>query len=88
MKKYRCCLVIVLCVIIIGLSILKNGSFNTNKRCQDSLELQLSRSILKQSLVQDSLLQKIMLLDSIYHHHKANNSAIQQLKSGAITKLK
>lgn len=70
-------IITVFCTSIIGLSIFNNISFNKYKRNKDSIELLRDSLLLRQSELQDSLLQKTIILDSIYLKSKSSDSAIQ-----------
>lgn len=84
MKKYYIITVIVLCSTIIGLSMFNSISYNRDKKRKDSIEVSRDSLLLRQSKVYDSLLQKIVMLDSIFFDHKSTDSTIkvdiQQIK--------
>lgn len=77
MNKYYITIVVVLCSIIIGLSMINNASYRINKKHKDSIELLRDSLMFKECIIQDSLLQKIGILDSIYLDNKFKDSIIK-----------
>lgn len=71
MKKYYIAILTVLCIAIIGLSIINNTSFNKNIQKKDSIE----------SRRDSFLFQNTFILDSIYFYYKSNYSMIQRYKA-------
>lgn len=70
--------VVLLCVVIIGFTILNNFSFNAeilNKKSKDFLEDSL---LLRQVEMHDLLLRKTSVLDSMSLDNKSSNSNIQE----------
>ena len=84
MKKYYIITVIVLCSTIIGLSMFNSISYNRDKKRKDSIEVSRDSLLLRQSKVHDSLLLKIVMLDSLFFDNKSTDSTIkvdiQQIK--------
>ena len=66
-----------LCVVLIGLSISNNISFIKKVNNEEMIELKKDSLIAKQYILLDSLLTRSILLDSIYHYEKLNDSIIQ-----------
>jgi len=70
--------IIILCVIIIGISILNNIFFNKEIQSRKSAEL-LKDSLLRRRVeIQDLLLQKSSILDSMRKDNKSSISIIQK----------
>ena len=70
--------VVLLCVVIIGFTIINNFSFNAeilNKKSKDFLEDSL---LLRQVEMHDLLLRKTSVLDSMSLDNKSSNSNIQE----------
>ena len=91
-KYYYIAIVIVLCSIIIRLSMHNNVTYIKDKKQKDSIDLLRDSLIFKESHVQDSLLKKIEILDSIYLDNKSNDSIvklyIQQINNDSKSILK
>lgn len=66
-----------LCIVIIGFTILNNISFNAETLNKKSTELLKDSILLRQVEMQDLLLQKISVLDSMSLDNKSN-SVIQE----------
>lgn len=85
-------MVIVLCSIIIRLSMHNNVTYIKDKKQKDSIDLLRDSLIFKESNIQDSLLRKIEILDSIYLDNKSNDSIvkvyIQQINNDSKSILK
>ena len=77
MKK-NIILIVLLCVVIIGFTILNNISFNKETLSKKSPELLMDSILFRQVEMQDSLLRKTLVLDSINVNNKLNNSIIQR----------
>lgn len=67
-----------LCVVIIGFAIFNNISFNEEIQSKKSTELLKDSILLRQVEMQDLLLQKTLVLDSMNSDNKSNNSIIQE----------
>lgn len=76
-KYYYIAIVIVLCIIIIRLSMHNNVTYIKDKKQKDSIDLLRDSLIFKESRIQDSLLKKTEILDSIYLDNKSNDSIIK-----------
>lgn len=91
-KYYYIAIVIVLCSIIIRLSMHNNVTYIKDKKQKDSIDLLRDSLIFKESNIQDSLLRKIEILDSIYLDNKSNDSIvkvyIQQINNDSKSILK
>lgn len=91
-KYYYIAMVIVLCSIIIRLSMHNNVTYIKDKKQKDSIDLLRDSLIFKESNIQDSLLRKIEILDSIYLDNKSNDSIvkvyIQQINNDSKSILK
>ncbi len=77
MKKSIFAIILVLCVVIVGLSMINNASFNKDKQYKDALEAQRDSLLNKQIESQDSLFFEIKLLDSMSNECNNNISLIQ-----------
>lgn len=76
-KYYYIAIVIVLCSIIIRLSMHNNVTYIKDKKHKDSIDILRDSLIFKESRIQDSLLKKIEILDSIYLDNKSNDSIVK-----------
>lgn len=78
MKKYYYIVItIFLCSIIIWLSMFNNIAYIKDKKHKDSIELLRDRLMFSEFIFQDSLLQKIEILDSIDSDNKSNDSIVK-----------
>ncbi len=68
----------ILCVVIIGISILNNISFNKEILSKKFTELLKDSLLLRQVEMQDLLLQKTSILDSMCIDNKSSDSIIQE----------
>lgn len=78
MKKLFVAILTVLCLAIVGLSMINNASFNKDKQYNDALEAQRDSLLNKQIESQDSLISEIILLESMSSECKKNISIIQE----------
>lgn len=76
-KYYYIVIVIFLCSIIIRLSMLNNIAYIKDKKHKDSIELLRDSLVFREPIFQDSLLQKIEILDSINLDNKSNDSIVK-----------
>ncbi len=77
MKK-NIILIVLLCVVIIGFTILNNISFNDETLSKKSTELLKDSILLRQAEMQDLMLRKTSVLDSMSSDNKTSNSVIQE----------
>ena len=70
--------IILLCIVIIGLAILNNIYFNDEILSKKSTELSKDSLLYRQVEIQDSLLGKSSVLDSMNLDHKYSNSIIKE----------
>lgn len=77
MKK-SIAIITVFCAVIIGLSIFKNISFNNKILTIKTTELLKDSLLLKQTEIQDLMLQKNAVLDSMRLDKKTSDSIIQE----------
>lgn len=70
MKKSTFVIILVLCVVIVGLSMNNNTSFNKEKQHQDTLEARRDSLLDKQIESQDSLILETNILYSISNECK------------------
>jgi hypothetical protein len=70
--------IIILCVIIIGISILNNIFFNKEIQSRKSAELLKDSLLHRRVEIQDLLLQKSSILDSMRKDNKSSISIIQK----------
>lgn len=68
----------ILCVVIIGISILKNISFIKEIQSRESTKFLKDSLLHRQTEIQDLLLQKSSILDSMRKDNKSSNSIIQK----------
>ena len=78
MKKSNFVIILVLCVVIVGLSINNNTSFNKDKQQQDALEARRDSLLDKQIESQDSLIFETNILYSIFNECKNGILIIQE----------
>lgn len=69
--------IILLCVIIIGFAILNNISFNKEMQSKKATDLSKDSLLYRQVEIQDLLLGKSSVLDSMNLDHKYSNSIIK-----------
>ncbi len=77
MKK-NMILIVLLCVVIIGFTILNNISFNKETLSKKSTELLKDSILFRQVEMQDSLLQKTSVLDSMSLDNRSSTSVIHE----------
>lgn len=77
MKK-NIILIVLLCVVIIGFTILNNISFNKETLSKKSTELLMDSILFRQVEMQDSLLQKTSVLDSMSLDNRSSTSVIHE----------
>lgn len=77
MKK-NIILIALLCVVIIGFTILNNSSFNEETLSKKSTELLKDSLLHRQVEMQDSLLRKTAVLDSMSFDNRSSNSVIHE----------
>ena len=70
--------IILLCVVIIGFAILNNISFNEEMQSKKSTELSKDSLLRRQVKMQDLLLGKSSVLDTMNLEQKSNNSIIKE----------
>ena len=70
--------IILLCVVIIGFAILNNISFNEEMQSKKSTDLSKDSLFHRQVEMQDMLLGKSSVLDSMNLDHKSSNSIIKE----------
>lgn len=70
--------IILLCVVIIGFAILNNISFNEEMQRKKSTDLSKDSLFHRQVEMQDLLLGKSSVLDSMNLDHKSSNSIIKE----------
>ncbi len=70
--------IILLCVIIIGFAILNNISFNKEMQSKKATDLSKDSLLYRQVEIQDLLLGKSSVLDSMNLDHKYSNSIIKE----------
>ena len=70
--------VILLCVVIIGFARLNNISFNEEMQSKKSTDLSKDSLFHRQVEMQELLLEKLSLLDSMNLDHKSSNSIIKE----------
>lgn len=70
--------IILLCVVIIGFAILNNISFNEEMQSKKSTDLSKDSLFHRQVEMQDLLLGKSSVLDSMNLDHKSSNSIIKE----------
>lgn len=82
MKRHKRTIVLVgvglLCVVIIGCAIYKNISYNEERQSENSTELLKDSLFLRQVEMQELLLRKSSVLDSINLDNKSSNSIIKE----------
>lgn len=70
--------IIFLCAFIIAFAILNNKSFNEEMQSKKSIELSKDSLLYRQVELQDLLLGKYSVLDTMNLEHKSNNSIIKE----------
>lgn len=70
--------IILLSAVIIAFAIINNISFNEEMLSKKSTELSKDSILLRQVEMQDSLLRKTLVLDTMNLEHKSNNSIIKE----------
>ena len=70
--------IILLCVVIIGFAILNNISFNEEMQSKESTELSKDSLLRRQVEMQNLLLGKSSVLDTMNLEQKSNNSIIKE----------
>ena len=71
-------MIVLLCFVILGFTILNNISFNAKILSKKSTELLKDSLLLRQVEMQDLLLRKTSILDSMSLDNKSSNSIIQE----------
>lgn len=70
--------IILLCIVIIGFAVLNNISFNEEMQSKKATELSKDSLFHRQLEMQDLLLGKSSVLDSMNLDHKSSNSIIKE----------
>ena len=70
--------IILLCTVIIAFAILNNITFNEGMQSKNNAELSKDSLLRRQVEMQDLLLRKASVLDTMNLEHKSNNSIIKE----------
>ena len=70
--------IILLCTVIIAFAILNNITFNEGMQSKNNAELSKDSLLRRQVEMQDLLLGKSSVLDTMNQEHKSNNSIIKE----------
>ena len=70
--------IILFCVVIIGFAILNNISFNKEMQSKETTDSSKDSLLYRQVELQDLLLGKYSVLDTMNLEHKSNNSIIKE----------